>query len=174
MGYLTMGFAGGVLLAVKSGLAYAPLWGAVMAVTILSGTMQFAVVPAIVAGDSVLSVALLTLAVNFRYAFYGFSMLERWRGASFGRKALLISALSDETYALESTAPYTDRREHVFYSSVLSALDVFYWFVGVTSGAIVGAAFEIPSKGMEFAMTALFIVILTDQARDFVKGRRKQ
>ena len=172
MGYLTMGFAGGVLLAVKSGLGYAPVWAAVMAVTILSGTMQFAVVPAIAAGDSVLSVALLTLAINFRYAFYGFSMIERWRGVPILRKAFLISALSDETYALESVAPYPDRKDHLTYSTILSTLDVSYWLVGVTTGAIVGSAFTLPSKGIEFAMVALFLVIFTDQMRDMAGGRK--
>ena len=171
MGYLTMGFAGGVLLAVKVNLPCAPLWGAVMAVTILSGTMQFAIVPAMMAGDSVLSVALLTLAINFRYLFYGFSLIERWRKVPFLRKALLISALSDETYALESVATYKDDRDHLLYCSALSAMDVFYWFVGVTGGAIVGTAFTIPSKGIEFAMVALFLVILTEQMRGFF-GRR--
>ena len=41
-----------------------------------------------------------------------------------------------------------------------------YWIVGVTAGALAGAALPIPSKGIDFAMTSLFLVILTEQCRE--------
>ena len=80
MGYLTMGFAAGVLFAVQVKAPCAPVWSFLLAALVVSGTMSFSVVPAIVSGMSLWGVALLTLGINFRYAFYGFSMLKKWRG----------------------------------------------------------------------------------------------
>ena len=52
------------------------------------------------------------------------------------------------------------------YCLFLTALDHMYWIVGVTAGAMTGAALDVPSKGIDFAMTALFLVILTEQCRE--------
>ena len=52
------------------------------------------------------------------------------------------------------------------FSLFLTALDHMYWIVGVTAGAMTGAALDVPSKGIDFAMTALFLVILTEQCRE--------
>ena len=71
MGYTTMGFAAGVLLSVKGGVPCAPAWSFAIAASLVSGTMSFSIVPAMAASESFPAVALLTLGINFRYAFYG-------------------------------------------------------------------------------------------------------
>jgi 4-azaleucine resistance transporter AzlC len=77
----------------------------------------------------------------------------------------LIAGITDETYALETACklPSEKKRRYCFF---LTALDHLYWVIGVTAGALAGAALPIPSKGIDFAMTALFLVILTEQCRD--------
>ena len=45
-------------------------------------------------------------------------------------------------------------------------LDHCYWIGGVTLGALAGGALPFDCKGVDFAMTALFLVILTDQVRE--------
>ena len=120
----------------------------------------------------------MTLAVNFRYAFYGFSMLGRWKDVPFLRKCYLILMLTDENYALEAASPIADPREHLRYCTYLSVLNHSYWIVGVTSGAVAVAllgmvvdpdAIRSWTNGMEFAMLALFLVIFTDQMRGFCR-----
>ena len=120
----------------------------------------------------------MTLAVNFRYAFYGFSMLGRWKNVSFFRKCYLILMLTDENYALESASPIQDPEEHLRYCTYLSVLNHSYWIVGVTSGAVAVALLGMVvdpdairgwTNGMEFAMLALFLVIFTDQMRGFCR-----
>ena len=172
MGYLTMGFAAGVLLAVKVGLPCSPVWGFVMALSIISGTMQFAIVQPLADCASIGTVALMTLLINFRYVFYGFTMLERWRGVPILHKLLLIGALADETYALQAACKLKHRKENLLYCSLVALFDTSYWTIGVTSGAALGSAFSFPAKGIEFTMAALFLVILTDQVHDMVKARR--
>lgn len=176
MGYTTMGFVAGVLLAAKGGVALAPLWAFLTSALWVTGTMNFAVVPELAARSSVWAIALLTLAVNFRYAFYGFSMLARWKDVPFWRKCYLVLMLTDENYALECASPLKEPSRYLRYCTVLSVLNHSYWISGVTVGAVtvwlLGRAVD-PSvlrgwtNGMEFAMAALFLVIFTDQMKGF-------
>ena len=181
MGYTTMGFVAGVLLAAKGDVVLSPLWGFLTSALWVTGTMSIAGVPEIARRAPVLAFAAMTLAVNFRYVFYGFSMLKRWKGVPLLRKAYLILMLTDENYALEVSCPLRDPAENLRYCTVLSALNHSYWIVGVTLGAV--AVFVLGhvvsperirawTNGMEFSMAALFLVILTDQVRGFASRRR--
>lgn len=176
MGYSTMGFVAGVLLAAKGGVSLAPLWAFLTSLLWVTGTMSIAVVPELAARSSVFAIVLMTLAVNFRYAFYGFSMLKRWRGMPMLRKLYLILMLTDENYALESSCDIVDQSEYARYCTLLSVFNHMYWVVGLTVGAItvslLGMAIDPAvirgyTNGMEFSMAALFLVIFTDQLRGF-------
>ena len=85
MGYSTMGFVAGVLLAAKGNVVLSPLWGFLSSTLWITGTMSIAGVQPIAARASIYAFALMTLAVNFRYAFYGFSLLRRWKDVPFLR-----------------------------------------------------------------------------------------
>ena len=178
MGYATMGFVAGVLLAAKGNLLLAPLWAALSSALWVTGTMSIAGVQPISERAPVYAFALMTLAVNFRYAFYGFSLLKRWRDVPLLRKAYLILMLTDENYALESACVIRDPARNLRYCTYLSALNHSYWIVGVVAGAVtvclLGLAVDPETirrytNGMEFSMAALFLVIFTDQIREFVK-----
>ena len=178
MGYTTMGFVAGVLLAAKGNVVLSPLWAFLTSSLWVTGTMSIAGVPEIARRAPVAAIALMTLAVNFRYAFYGFTMLKRWRDVPLLRKAYLIMMLTDENYALEAASPLTDPQAHLRYCTYLSALNHSYWIVGVTSGAVAVALLGMVvdpdairgwTNGMEFAMLALFLVIFTDQMRGFIR-----
>lgn len=175
MGYATMGFVAGVLLAAKGNVVLAPLWAFLSGALWVTGTLSIAGVPEIAARVPLATFALLALAVNFRYALYGFSMLSRWRGVPLLRKAFLVLALADENFALESASPYRDRERDLLYCTALSALNVSYWVLGITAGAVFVCVLghlvdpetiRRHTNGMEFSMAALFIVILTDQVRE--------
>jgi 4-azaleucine resistance transporter AzlC len=181
MGYSTMGFVAGVLLAAKGAVAFAPVWAFLTSFFWVTGTMSFAIVPELAARAPLLSIALLTLAVNFRYAFYGFSLLARWRGVPFWRKSYLILMLTDENYALECASPLKDPKRHLAYCTFLSVMNHSYWVAGVTTGAAVvallGRAVDPEdirrwTNGMEFAMAALFLVIFADQIRGIVRHEK--
>jgi len=174
MGYTSMGFVAGVLLAAKGNVAWAPLWAFLTAALWVTGTMNFAFVPLVAAREPLLSLVALTLMVNFRYAFYGFSMLTRWKNVPFLRKCYLILLLTDENYALEAASPIIDEKRHLRYCTYLSLLNHSYWIGGLMVGAtlvsILGMVIDPDTirgctNGMEFAMAALFLVIFTDQMR---------
>ena len=183
MGYSTMGFVAGVLLAAKGNVILSPLWGFLSSTLWITGTMSIAGVQPIASRIPVYAFALMTLAVNFRYAFYGFSLLRRWRDVSFIRKCYLILMLTDENYALESACVIRDPKRNLRYCTYLSLLNHSYWIVGVTVGAIIVCllglavdpeAIRRSTNGMEFSMAALFIVILTDQIKEKVERRREK
>ena len=180
MGYTTMGFVAGVLLAAKGDVLWAPLWAFLTSTLWVTGTMSIAVVPEVAARSSVWAIALMTLAVNFRYCFYGFSMLARWRDVPLPRKLYLILMLTDENYALEAACPIRSPERNLRYCTYLSALNHSYWIAGLTVGAVtvclLGMAVDPATirrytNGMEFSMAALFIVILTDQVRSWVSRK---
>ena len=177
MGYTTMGFVAGVLLAAKGNLLLSPLWAFLTSSLWVTGTMSIAGVPEIAHRSPALAIALMTLAVNFRYAFYGFTMLKRWKGVPLLRKAYLVMMLTDENYALEAACQIRDPAQNLRYCTVLSVLNHSYWIAGVTAGAssvsLLGMMVDPDAirgwtNGMEFAMLALFLVIFTDQARGAV------
>lgn len=171
LGYTTMGFAAGVLMGVAPNMPCAAFWSGFLALSTVSGTLSFVIPDQIhvCSFSSLVSIALLTLAINFRYAFYGFSMLNRWKGIPFWQKYFLVHSLADEIYAIDLTCAETDPVKNRLFCLTNHALDVFYWFFGTSLGALAGATLPIPSKGIEFAMVALFLVIFTDQIRGFLK-----
>ena len=174
MGYSTMGFAAGVLLAVEGAIAWSPAWAAATSAAFVSGPLQYILVDWMRTSMAIGTVLLVTLCVNFRYSLYGLSLIERFKGARLWQKAYLIGTITDETYALQTACPLKGKA-YVVYCLFLTMLDHLYWIVGVTMGATVGVlaqgAFspgkvQATTKGIDFAMTALFLVILTDQIRE--------
>lgn len=166
MGYLAMGFAAGVLLAAHSGVKFPALWGALTSATSISGALQFMIVDWIRMQTPLLQVALLTLCLNIRYAMYGLSLIGKFKNITWWKKLYLIWSLTDETYALEVAEKESTHNDSIRYCLTLAALNHLYWIIGVTAGAVAGMALPFSDKGIDFAMTALFIVILTDQCRE--------
>lgn len=165
IGYVTMGFAAGVLFSAKIDVPCAALFSALLAASCLSGTLSFAIVPPIASSAGLGEIALLTLAINFRYALYGVPMVDRWRGVPLLRKWFLIHALSDEIFALNVSCRIRRPETNVLYCTCNGVFCLAYWVAGSTLGAMAGKALPIPSKGIEFAMTALFMVIFTEQMK---------
>lgn len=157
--YLVMGAAFGVLLASKG---YAPGWALLMALVVYAGSGQFVAVGLMAAGFAPLTAFLVTLMVNARHIFYGISMLEPFR--KLGRERFyMIFALTDETFALLCSAkPPAAVSKRRFYLSI-AVLDQCYWLCGCTAGALLGRAVTINTHGIDFVMTALFVVIFLEQ-----------
>ena len=166
MGYLTMGFAAGVLFAGRIEVPAVGFWAFLTSATSISGALQFLMSEWAQKQTPLLDVALLTFCLNLRYAMYGFSLLERFRGIPWWKKFYLIWTLTDETYALEVENKVPEGESSLSYCLAVAAFDHLYWVIGVTSGALFGSGVRFDNRGIDFAMTALFLVILTDQCRE--------
>ena len=159
MGYLAIGMAFGLML---QSAGYGVGWALLMSVVIYAGSGQYLGVSLLATGAPLSQVAFLTLMVNFRHLVYGLSMLEKFRGMG-PRKLYMIFSLTDETYALLSSArPSEGVDEHRFYFAV-ALLDHSYWVLGSILGSVLGAALGFDTTGVDFAMTALFLVIAVGQ-----------
>lgn len=159
MGYLAIGIAFGLML---QSIGYNAIWAFFMSLTIYAGSGQYLGVSLLATGASLPQVAFLTLMINFRHLVYGLSLLEKFRGMGL-RKLYMIFSLTDETYALLSGAKVPEGvEEHDFYFAV-ALMDHSYWIIGSVIGSLAGAALGFDTTGVDFAMTALFLVIAVSQ-----------
>ena len=154
-GYVVLGIGFGVLLEDKG---YGWWWAALMSLTIYAGSMQYVAVDLLAGGATIVSAALM----NIRHVFYGLTMLEKYNAA--GReKPYLIFALTDETFSLVCSAQLPEGIDEKKYYLYVSLLNQCYWVVGSVIGAVAGTVIPFSSTGIDFAMTALFVVIFVEQ-----------
>ena len=159
MGYLAIGIAFGLML---QEIGYNFIWAFFMSLTIYAGSGQYLGVTLLGAAASLGTVAVMTLLINFRHLVYGLSMLEKFRGMG-ARKWYMMFSLTDETYALLAGVEAPEGVEpRDFYFSI-ALLDQLYWIAGSVIGAVAGALITINNQGIDFAMTALFLVIAVEQ-----------
>jgi len=155
MGYIVLGMAFGMLVQAQGYPIYYTL---LMSVFIYAGSMQFVTINLLTSGASLISAALMTIFINARHLVYGLSMLDRFK--SMGKyKPYMIFSLTDETYSLLVAEKNNDKR----YLFFISLFDQCYWVIGSLMGGALGSFIQINTKGLDFAMTALFIVIVLDQ-----------
>ncbi|MEU6008602.1 AzlC family ABC transporter permease [Streptomyces sp. NPDC047453] len=160
LGLVPMGLAFGMLVT-HSGLPWwsAPMYSAVM----YTGTLEFLLVPMLLAVTPLVTVGLTTLLVNGRHAFYALSFpLHRVNG----RWAKLYSsfALSDEAYAMTTGGQARNWSSARIVS--FQAFNHLYCVAGSLTGALVGSLIPPRITGLDFAMTALLVVLALDAIRD--------
>lgn len=158
-GYLFLGIAFGILLAENG---FSPFWALLMSIFIYAGSMQFAAIGLLTAAFAPLSALLLTLMVNARHIFYGLSMLEPFRKMG-ALKPYMIFSLTDETYSLFCGVRPPEEVDQKWFYFFIAALDQIYWIIGSCLGAAAGNLIPFDSTGIDFAMTALFLVIFVEQ-----------
>lgn len=158
-GYLFIGIAFGVMYAEKG---YSFLWAILMSLLVYAGSGQYLAVNFFVPGISFIQVIFLTFMVNVRHVFYGISLLERFNKMGKSRW-YMIFGLTDETYSLLCTTKVPEGVDESKFMLAISLLDQSYWVLGSAIGALAGTYLPIPSEGIDFAMTALFVVIFVEQ-----------
>lgn len=159
MGYLFLGIAFGVLLSSKG---YGVGWAVLMSSIIYAGSMQFVAVGLIVSPFNLGAAFLMTLMVNARHVFYGLSLLEKFK-ISEKLKPYMIFSLTDETFSLHCAIDAPEGVDRKWFMFFISLLDQFYWIIGGVIGTIAGTLINFNSKGIDFAMTAIFIAIFVEQ-----------
>lgn len=149
LGYIPLGIAFGVL-SVQMGF---PWWLApVSSIAIYSGASQFLILSLFASGASLSAIFIAVFLLSTRHIFYGLSLLSRYKDAG-RKKPYLIYALTDETYSLLTSSPDRDT------DFKITILNHSWWFSGSVIGVVIGSLINFDSSGMEFALTALFIVL---------------
>lgn len=157
--YLFLGLAYGIMMN-EAGFAW--YYTLLSSLFIYSGTCQFLLIPFCASSASLLTVALTVLLVSSRQSFYSLTFLKDFK-AMGKRKLYMIHSLTDETYAVNTTLDglcEKDRHGVMFCAAVLSH---FYWVFSTVIGSLIGRLIPFELKGIDFCMTALFVIIFIDK-----------
>lgn len=156
-GYVVLGIGFGILLYNIGGGWLSCL---MMSVLIYAGSMQYVMINLISSGATIITVALMTLMVNIRHLFYGVSMLSKYENVS--NKPYLIFGLTDETFSVAVSKKDDDIDMNKYYF-LLTLFNHIYWITGSMIGNLLGNIIPFDTTGIEFSMTALFVVIMVNQ-----------
>lgn len=160
-GFLFLGFSYGFLMTTKGFPVYLSL---LMSVLVFAGSMQFVAVNLLLSAFQPLYAFLLTLMVNARHIFYGISMLEPFEGLGW-KKYYLIFGLCDESFSIHCAAKIPPDVDRGWFMLFVTLLNQGYWVAGTALGAVAGHLIRFNAEGIDFALTALFVVIFVDQWR---------
>lgn len=159
VGYVFLGIAFGILCQ-KQG--YSWMWAFLISFCVYAGSMQFVLLTFFHSGFSLIEAAIVTLSVNARQIFYGLSFLNDFQ--KMGKKKwYMIFSLTDETYSLLCAVPERQEERGKRLMFLISLFDQMYWVIGSLIGATIGMLITFDTTGIDFAMTALFTVILVEQ-----------
>ena len=167
LGYLFLGIAFGLMM---QDAGYSFWWAFLSSVFIYAGSMQFVLVTLLTSGASLLYAAIMTLFINGRHLFYGLSFIEKFRGMG-KRYPYMVFSLTDETYSVLCSLKVPESLDEKRVSLLISLLDHLYWVMGSVLGGMVGQFIKFDTTGIDFSMTALFVVIVLNQWLDSKEHR---
>ena len=158
-GFLVLGVAYGVLMQTKG---YGVLWSVLMSAIAFCGSMQFVAITLLSIAFNPAQAFLMSLMVNARHLFYGISMLDKYKGLGKVR-GLLIYVLCDETFSISSSVEPSEGINRKYFYLTISVLDYIYWVLGTFLGGILGKFITVDTTGLDFVLTALFVVLFLEQ-----------
>ena len=159
VGFLFLGMSYGFLMRSKG---FSLVYPMLMSFFIFAGSMEFVTVNLLLSAFNPLYAFFLTLMVNARHLFYGISMLEKYKNVGL-KKLYLIYGMCDESFTINCTvtsSPDVDKGWFMFFVTLLNQI---YWVSGATLGALLGYVIHFDITGIEFVMTALFVVMFINQ-----------
>ncbi|MCI1953125.1 MAG: AzlC family ABC transporter permease [Clostridiales bacterium] len=160
-GFLMLGIAYGVLMQTKG---YGTLWAVLMSAIAYCGSMQFVAITLLTVAFNPFQAFMLSLMVNARQLFYGISMLDKYKGLGKA-KGFLIYTLCDETFSISSSITLPEGVNRKYFYLSISLLNYSYWVLGTALGGIVGNFITFNTNGLDFVLTALFVVLFLEQMK---------
>ncbi|MCI1925567.1 MAG: AzlC family ABC transporter permease [[Lactobacillus] timonensis] len=161
LGFLFLGVSYGVYMH-KLGFSF--LYPLCMAAIIFAGSVEFIIGNLLLQHFQPLTVLILTLLVNSRHIFYGITMLKKYSNS--GRlKPFLIYGMCDESFSLNATlkVPVNLDKNYVYF--YVTIFNYCSWVLGAGLGGLFGSLVQLNVQGLDFVMTALFIVLFTEQLK---------
>ena len=158
-GFLFLGMTYGVYMRTSGFSFWYPM---IMSVVIFGGSLEFVATSMLLAPFAPVQVFLTAVMIQARHLFYGISMLDKYKGTGW-KKPYLIYAMCDETFSVNYTAEIPEGVDRGWFYFFVSLLDELYWFLGATLGGILGGLLRFNTEGLDFVMTAMFVVIFLEQ-----------
>lgn len=162
LGYIFLGIAFGLMLH-DGGYSY--WWAFFASLTIYAGSMEFVLVTLLTGGASLLYSAVMTFFINGRHLFYGLSFIEKFKkmGKTY---PYMVFSLTDETYSVLCALKVSDGMSENRVMFWIALFDHCYWIAGSVLGGLLGEIIAFDTTGIDFSMTALFVVIVLNQWMD--------
>lgn len=158
-GFLFLGLSYGIYM---NSCGFSFLYPMFMSMTIFAGSMEFVTCNMLLGAFAPFQAFVMTLMVNARHIFYGISMLDRFKGLG-PKKIYLIFGMCDETFSVNYTANIPDDVDKGDFMFFVTLLNQFYWVFGATLGGLLGSLIKFNTKGIDFVMVAMFVVIFLEQ-----------
>ena len=158
-GFTFLGMAYGIYM---NSLGFSFIYPMLMSFFIYAGSMEFVAADLLCAAFHPFYAFFLTLMVNARHLFYGISMLDKFKGTG-SKKWYLIFGMCDESFSINCTTPAPPGVDSGWFMFFVTMLNQCYWVLGATLGGILGSFITFNTAGLDFVMTALFVVIFLDQ-----------
>jgi 4-azaleucine resistance transporter AzlC len=158
-GFCFLGLTYGIYMNVSGFSFWYPM---LMSLTIFAGSAEFIAANLLLGAFHPLQALTVTLMINARHLFYGISMLDRFKNVGL-KKIYLIFGMCDETFSINYTAKIPPDVDRGLFMLFVTLLNHFYWFLGATLGGIFGSLIRFNTEGLDFVMTAMFVVIFLEQ-----------
>ena len=158
-GFLFLGMTYGVYMRTSGFSFWYPM---IMSVVIFGGSLEFVATSMLLAPFAPVQVFLMAVMIQARHLFYGISMLDKYKGTGW-KKPYLIYAMCDETFSVNYTAEIPEGVGRGWFYFFVTLLNQLYWVGGATLGGLLGNLITFDTKGLDFVMTAMFIVIFLEQ-----------
>ena len=159
IGFLFLGISYGFFMHSKG---FSVLYPVLMSLFIFAGSMEFVTVNLLLTAFNPLSAFLLALMVNARHLFYGISMLDKYKNTGL-KKPYLIYGMCDESFSINCTVTPPADVDKGWFMLFVTLLNQIYWVAGAALGSLLGSVISFDTTGIEFVMTALFVVMFINQ-----------
>ena len=157
-GFWFLGLTYGIYMNVSGFSFWYPM---LMSLTIFAGSIEFVTVNLLLGAFNPIQALAITLMINARHLFYGISMLDRYRGTGW-KKPYLIFGMCDESFSINCSAQIPEGVDRGWFMFFVTLFNHLYWFTGSTLGGIFGSFLSFNTKGLDFVMTAMFVVIFLE------------
>lgn len=158
-GFSFLGLTYGVYMR-TSGFSF--IYPMVMSFVIFGGSLEFLAVQMLLSAFAPMQTLLMSLMIQARHLFYGISMLDKFKGVGL-KKAYLIFGMCDESFSINCSAEIPQDVDKGWFMFFVTLLNHAYWVLGATCGGLLGSLISFNTEGLDFVMTALFVVIFLDQ-----------
>lgn len=158
-GYGFLGLAYGISMSVHG---FHPLYSLMMSAFIFGGSAQIVAISLLTSGFDPINTFVVNIVLSARHLFYGISMLEKYKGLGF-KKIYMIFGMVDETFSINYSAEPPSDVDRGWFMFFVTLFNHIYWIIGSTVGAVFGTLIKFNTEGIEFVMTAMFVVIFLGQ-----------
>ena len=158
-GFWFLGMAYGIYMN-ASGFSF--VYPLCMSLLIYGGSLEFVAVEMLLSPFAPLQTFIMALLIQARHLFYGISMLDKFKDMGW-KKFYLIYGMCDETFSVNCTADIPEDCDRGWFYFFVTLLNQLYWVGGATLGGLLGNLITFDTKGLDFVMTAMFIVIFLEQ-----------